>query len=229
MGIIYSKFFKDKGELFCLYGVIRLIVNITILVWGILYLNQALGKEKIKILMLGDSLTAGYGLEQEDSIPERLNKELLKQNFFVEVINAGVSGDTSAGGKSRLGWLLGLKPSIIIIELGANDGLRGLDPNSTMKNLDYIVKESKKRGLKILLTGMKAPPNLGKEYGEEFSNIFLKLAQKYGVMFYPFFLRDVASVSDLNQKDGIHPNKDGAYIIVKNLLPLVIKLIGEEG
>ena len=177
--------------------------------------------------MFGNSLTAGYGLHREDSIPFRLQETLNKSNPLVRVINGGMSGDTSAGGKSRLEWSLDVNPDIIVIELGANDGLRGIKPSSTMANLDFILRELKRRGIKILFTGMKAPPNLGPQYVEAFEDVFPKLAKKCGVMFYPFFLEGVAAVPLLNQADGIHPNKKGVDVIIKKLVPFLRRLMRE--
>ena len=216
---------ENKVILLWLYDRLRVFVNITLLIFGILCSGQVLAEKKIKILMFGNSLTAGYGLNREDAIPFRLQKTLNKSKTLVSVINGGVSGDTSAGGKSRLDWSLDVNPDIIVIELGANDGLRGLRPSSTMANLDFILRESKRRGIKILLTGMKAPPNLGHQYGKAFEEIFPKLAKKYEVLFYPFFLEGVAAIASLNQADGIHPNKKGVNVIVKKLIPFLRRLM----
>jgi len=179
----------------------------------------------ITILAIGDSLTAGYGLAQPMSFAAQLEAALRDGGHDVRISNGGVSGDTSAGGRSRLAWSLAEKPHAVIIELGANDGLRGLDPRETEANLDAIITEIKKRGLPVLLTGMRAPPNLGPEYGAEFNGLYPRLAQKHGILFYPFFLEGVAAVPSLNQDDAIHPNGDGVREIVKRLVPFVRKLI----
>ena len=179
---------------------------------------------KIRILALGDSLSSGYGLLRADSFPSQLERALLKRGFVVKVTNAGVSGDTSAGGLSRLDWTLSEGFDAVIIELGANDGLRGLEPKETLKNLDSILEKLKQKNIAALLTGMQAPPNLGAEYGKEFAAIFPYLATKYDIVFYPFFLEGVAAVDDLNQKDNIHPNSEGVGVIVENILPYVIEL-----
>lgn len=181
------------------------------------------------ILALGDSLTAGHGLEHEDSFPSRLEAALKAAGRDVRVINAGVSGDTSAGGLSRLAWALADKPAIAIVELGANDGLRGLDPQSTYANLDSIIKQLKAANVRVLLTGMLAPPNLGREYGSEFKNIFSRLAEKHDVALYPFFLEGVAADPDLNQRDGIHPNPAGVAVVVERIQPYVERLLNIGG
>ena len=144
----------------------------------------------------------------------------------VKIINSGVSGDTSAGGRARLEWALSLQPDAVILELGANDGLRGLDPRQTEANLGQMIADIQKQALPILLTGMRAPPNLGQQYGTEFENLFRRLAKKHRLPFYPFFLEGVAAVPALNQADGIHPNAAGVREIVKRILPFVRELIG---
>ncbi len=179
------------------------------------------------VLMIGDSLTAGLGLSRSQSIPVRLQLALKKNGIDAKIINAGVSGDTSAGGRSRLGWALSEKPDAVIIELGANDGLRGLDPKATYENLDAIITEAKRARARILLTGMIAPPNLGSEYGDEFNGIYPALAEKHSVAFFPFFLQGVAAIAELNQDDAIHPNEKGVDVIVGNLLPYVKRLLRE--
>ncbi|MEK9755199.1 MAG: arylesterase [Rhodospirillaceae bacterium] len=177
-----------------------------------------------RILVLGDSLTAGYGLAAADAFPAQLQAALKADGVDVQIINAGVSGDTSAGGRARLGWALGDKPQAMIVELGANDGLRGLDPAQTEANLDAIITAAKQAGVAVLLTGMKAPPNLGAEYGSEFDALYPRLAKKHGVLFDPFFLAGVAARPELNQDDGIHPNAKGVTVIVRRMLPLVRRL-----
>ena len=176
-------------------------------------------------MVLGDSLTAGYGLKKQDAFPFKLAAALKLSGRSVQIINAGVSGDTSAGGRSRLSWALTDNPQLVIIELGANDGLRGLDPSETKANLNAILNNLKKRKIKVLLTGMLAPPNLGKEYGREFGQIFPELAKTHAVAFYKFFLEGVANYPHLNQMDGIHPNPEGVDEIVRRILPIVKSLI----
>lgn len=177
------------------------------------------------LLALGDSLTAGYGLAREDSFASRLETALRGKGYDVRVINAGVSGDTSAGGRSRLEWVLADKPRLAVVELGANDGLRGLDPAGTYANLDAIVGRLKAAGVTVLLTGMKALPNLGVEFGAEFEAVFPRVAEKHGVPLYPFFLDGVAADPSLNLPDGLHPNARGIGVIVERILPHVTRLL----
>ena len=174
-------------------------------------------------MILGDSLTAGYGLSESKGFPARLEAALRADGRAVEVIDAGVSGDTTAGGLARLPWLLGgppeSLPDAVMVELGGNDGLRGLDPRAMHANLDAILTLLADRGVPALLTGMKAPPNLGAEYGRAFEAVFHRLADKHDVPLYPFFLEGVALVPRLNQPDGIHPNAEGVAEIVRRILP----------
>jgi acyl-CoA thioesterase-1 len=182
----------------------------------------------LKILALGDSLTAGYGLSESESFPAKLQAALQAKGIGAQVINGGVSGDTSAGGLARLDWALADDPDIVIVELGANDGLRGLDPAKTQENLDAILKRltEEKRG--VLLAGMLAPPNMGSDYGNAFGKVFPALAGKYGLRLYPFFLEGVAAEPAFNQADGIHPNAVGVDIIVGRLLPEVMAVIDQH-
>lgn len=180
------------------------------------------------VLALGDSLTAGYGLDQQDAFPVQLQAALVAAGTNVVIVNGGVSGDTSAGGRSRIEWLLVQPFDAVIVELGANDGLRGLDPAQTRKNLDWILATLKKRGIATLISGMLAPPNLGEDYGAEFNSIYPDLAQKYGAAYDPFYLQGVAADPELNQDDGIHPNAKGVAIIVKRLAPQLLDLLNSE-
>ncbi|MBA4099166.1 MAG: arylesterase [Rhodospirillum sp.] len=177
--------------------------------------------EPIRILAYGDSLTAGYGLTEQDTLPTRLAEALNKMGRPVTMINGGVSGDTTADGVTRLDWALADKPQIMILALGGNDMLRGLDPKITRANLDAIIQKTKAAGVEIVLAGMLAPPNLGTEYTAAFDAIYPELAKAHNLLFMPFLLQDVAQDSDLNQADGIHPNGNGVAIIVRNLLPYV--------
>lgn len=179
------------------------------------------------ILALGDSLTAGYGLDQAEAFPVQLQAALRAGGLNATVINGGVSGDTSAGGRSRLEWLLVGQIDGVIVELGANDGLRGLDPAQTRDNLDWILTTLKQRGIPVLLSGMYAPPNLGKDYGAEFNAIYPELAEKHSVKLDSFFLEGVAADPNLNQADGIHPNAEGVAVIVKRLTPKVQELLSQ--
>ena len=199
-------------------------VAAAILLWAV----ATPAAEPVRILALGDSLTAGYGLARPASFPARLAKALNAGGHAVEVINAGVSGDTTAGGLARLEWALADGPDAVILELGANDGLRGLEPASTFANLDAMLTRLAAAGVAVLLTGMKAPPNLGDEYGAEFAAIFPRLAKKHGVALYPFFLDGVAARPELNQADGIHPNPLGVNVIVERIVPHVKALIARR-
>jgi acyl-CoA thioesterase-1 len=174
-----------------------------------------------RIAVLGDSLTAAYGLDVADGFPVRLEQALRAQGYDCAVLDAGVSGDTTAGGLARLDWMLADQPSHVIVELGGNDGLRALPPEQMEQNLDGIIKHLKDDGIAVLLTGMLAPPNLGREYGAAFEAVFPALAEKHDVPLYPFFLDGVAGDALLNQGDGIHPTAEGVAIIVKNILPTV--------
>jgi len=199
------------------------IVAVTTLLWAV-----AAAEVPVHVLALGDSLTAGYGLARPASFPVRLAEALRAGGPAVEVTNAGVSGDTTAGGLARLEWALADGPDVVILELGANDGLRGLEPASTFANLDAMLTLLKVADVEVLLTGMKAPPNLGAEYGTEFNAIFPRLAKKHGVALFPFFLEGVATRPELNQEDGIHPNARGVAIIVERILPHVKALIAHR-
>lgn len=183
----------------------------------------------IRLLALGDSLTAGYGLPIDESFTVQLEAALRDRGYPVEVTNAGVSGDTTAGGLARLDWALADEPDMVLVELGANDGLRGLDPNDTRRNLAAILERLTALGTPTLLTGMFAPPNLGREYESVFNALYPELAETYDVPLYPFFLDGVAAAPALNQADGIHPNAEGVAIIVDRLLPMVIALIESAG
>lgn len=179
----------------------------------------------IRILAFGDSLTAGYGLAPEDSFPVKLAARLRSDGVAAEVVNGGFSGDTSAGGLSRLDWSLQDKPRYALVELGANDALRGLDPKSTEANLDKILARFKAAGVKTLLIGMRAPGNWGSAYQADFDAIYPRLARKYGVPLYPFFLDGVALEPALNQGDGLHPNARGVELIVARIAPAVERLV----
>jgi len=180
-----------------------------------------------RLMVLGDSLAAGFGLPREQSFPVRLGAALKAKGLAVEVINAGVSGDTTAGGLARLDWAAdAARPQFAIVELGANDALRGLDPRQAYDNLDRIVTRLAQRGVKVLLAGMMAPRNLGRDYGGEFDTIYPRLAAKHGVPLYGFFLDGVASDPALNQPDGLHPNAQGVEVIVERILPAVMRLVG---
>ena len=180
--------------------------------------------EELRVLMLGDSLTAGYGLAARDGLPARLEAALRARGLDARVIDAGVSGDTTAGGLARLEWALADRPHAVIVALGANDALRAIDPAVARSNLDRLLTALAERGLPVLLAGMLAPRNLGPEYGARFDAIYPEIAERHGALLYPFLLDGVATVAELNQADGIHPNEAGVAVIVERMLPSVLCL-----
>ena len=170
-----------------------------------------------RIVFLGDSLTAGLGLPRESSVPSLIQVRLDAEGYRYEVVNAGVSGDTSAGGLRRLDWALEGKVEILVLELGANDGLRGLPVAQMKSNLSDIMTRATRRGITVILTGMEAPPNYGPDYTSEFRKAFRDLADEHNVAFVPFFLEGVAGVPSLNNPDGIHPNAPGSRLIEQTI------------
>ncbi len=181
----------------------------------------------VRLLVLGDSLSAGFGLAHADGFEVQLEAALRAQGHDVQIIDGAVSGDTTAGGLARLDWTLGDGADAAIVELGANDGLRGVDPAVTEKNLTTILEKLAARHIPVLLTGMYAMPNLGADYAAAFHAVFDRLGKRPGVLYDPFFLDGVAEVPSLNQPDGMHPNPEGVKHIVARLLPLVDKLLAE--
>ncbi|MBL4646024.1 MAG: arylesterase [Rhizobiales bacterium] len=177
------------------------------------------------IASFGDSLSAGYRLPPEGAFPVQLQKTLRAKGLDVEVLNAAVSGDTTTGALARLDWSIGENVQAVIIELGANDALRGVNPTITRDALNKILTRFQERGIKVLLAGMLAPPNLGPDFGNSFNAIYPDLAQKYDVLLYPFFLENVAADPSLNLSDGIHPTMEGIGIIVDSILPSVEALL----
>ena len=177
----------------------------------------------IKLAVLGDSLAAGYGVKPGEAMPTRLEVALKAAGRNVAVINHGVSGDTTAGGVERLDWMLADKPDIVLVELGANDALRAIDPVGTERNLDIIVTRLKAAGVTVWLAGMLAPRNYGPEYAAQFDGLYKRLADKHDVPLYAFFLDGVAQDPALNQADGIHPNPRGVDIVVERILPFVTR------
>jgi acyl-CoA thioesterase-1 len=175
----------------------------------------------VKMVVLGDSLSAGLGLPAASAFPARLQKALKDRGIDVDMINAGVSGDTSSGGRDRLDWSIPEGTQAVIVELGANDALRGIDPKITRAALTDIVSRLKGRGVAVMLCGMLAPPNYGSDYADRFNSIYPDLAKAFDVPLYPFFLAGVAADAKLNQADGIHPTAEGVDIIVNNMLPTV--------
>ena len=181
----------------------------------------------MRLLVLGDSLTAGYGLPHDEGFQVRLRDALAVRGQAVTIVDGSVSGDTSAGGRARLEWVLADGADAAIVELGANDGLRGLEPRAMEANLASILDALAARHIPVLLTGMQAPPNFGEAYGVEFRGVFIRLGRRQGVLFDPFFLEGVATDPALNQPDGMHPNAEGVRRVVARLLPLVEKLLSE--
>ncbi len=181
---------------------------------------------EIRLMMLGDSITAAYGLARNQGLPARLEAALRERGRQVRVIDAGVSGDTTAGGRARLAWALADRPDAVIVALGGNDGLRGIEPRSTAANVNAILDALKQRNLPVMLAGMLAPPNLGAEYGREFAATFTTIAQaRPEVVFYPFLLDGVAGDPAMNQPDRIHPNETGVAELVRRMLPSVESLL----
>jgi acyl-CoA thioesterase-1 len=180
-------------------------------------------KKAVSLLFFGDSLTAGYGLSVEEAFPALIEKEFIKTGTPVKVINAGLSGETSAGGLSRIDWVLRQPVDVLVLELGANDGLRGLPVDQTRKNLQAIIDKVKAKnpGVKIVMTGMMVPPNMGKEYATQFKSIYPDLARKNKATLMPFLLDGVAGNEKLNLADGIHPNIEGHKIVARNLFQVL--------
>lgn len=180
------------------------------------------------ILVFGDSLTAGYGIALKDAFPAQLERKLKQAGYPVSVINAGVSGDTTSGGLTRLAWTLKKNPDYVILELGANDMLRAIDPKITQGNLQKMLEILKGKKIPVLLAGMKATPNLGQEFVTSYEKMYRQLARKYGAVYYPFFLEGVATHKDLLQDDGLHPNIAGNAVIAQKILPSVEKMLGKK-
>ncbi|HVC56215.1 MAG TPA: arylesterase [Stellaceae bacterium] len=179
-----------------------------------------------EVLAFGDSLTAGLGLPEDEAFPARLEARLKAEGILVHVVNAGVSGDTTTDGLARLDWALADKPAVVILELGANDMLRGIDPKIVRANLDAMIAKVQAKGAKVLLLGMRAPANWGPDYQRRFDRVYPELAQAHGVRLYPFFLEGVAMDPTLNQPDGLHPNERGVAALVARIAPYVAQLIG---
>jgi acyl-CoA thioesterase-1 len=188
-------------------------------------LPAAAAETPVKIVALGDSLTAGYGLPGPDAFPEKLRRALRAKGVAVEIANAGVSGDTASGGLARVAWSVPDGTDAVILELGANDMLRAVDPKVTRDALEKIVAALKGRGIEILFCGMRAAPNLGADYGAAFDALYPDLAKEHGLIFYPFFLDGVAAQRQFTQADGLHPNAAGVDVIVARILPKVEELI----
>lgn len=188
---------------------------------AIAWAGPALADGSCRIAVLGDSLTSAYGLELSEGFPAQLQRALEADGYACEVLDAGVPGDTSAGGLARLEWMLADQPSHVVVELGGNDALRALPPEQMERNLDAILERLNDEEIEVLLAGMYAPPNLGREYGEAFAAVFPRLAEKHEVPLYPFFLDGVAGQPAMTQRDGVHPTAEGIARIVENILPSV--------
>lgn len=188
--------------------------------------QASMDAKPIKIVVLGDSLSAGLGLAAADAFPAKLQKALKDKGINVDMGNAGVSGDTASDGRERLDWSVPEGTQAVIVELGANDALRGLDPAVTRAALSDILRHLKARNIAVMLCGMLAPPNYGRDYAARFNTIYPELAKSFGVPLYPFFLDGVAADAKLNQADGIHPTPQGVDIIVNNILPTVEAFLG---
>src|SRR5580704_14536495 len=209
------------------YGWRRAVVQIAVAALiGATPAALAHAEAPVKIVALGDSLTAGYGLPDKEGFVPQLQTTLTTNGLSVEIQNAGVSGDTASDGLARLDWSVPQGTDAVIVELGANDMLRGINPDITRRALDTIVSRLTERHIAVLICGMRAAPNLGPEYGQAFARIYPELAAKYGAQLYPFFLDGVAAVPGMTQHDGLHPNAVGVGVIVQRILPKVRELIG---
>lgn len=212
------------------YGSTSRTINGLLLFVTIALFVTAIGSNSVnaaakRVVMFGDSITAGYGLPPSAALPRLLAERLAAEGMDVVVENAGVSGDTTAGGLSRLGWAVQGQPDLVIVALGGNDGLRGIDPAETRRNLAAIMGQLAARDITVLVAGMLAPPNLGSEYAAQFNPLFGQVAAEAGVAFYPFLLDGVAAEPSLNQSDGIHPNAEGAAIIADRIAGPVRELL----
>lgn len=196
----------------------RLVSFLTLSIW---LMTAAFAASPIKLVVFGDSLTAGFGINPAEAFPVKLEAALRQRGLDVIVENAGVSGDTAKQGLERLEWSLAQDADAVIVELGANDALRGVDPNETRKSLNEIIAKLRARATPVMIAGMLAPPNLGAAYKELFDAIYPSLAREHGILLYPFFLEGIAGEPAFNLEDGIHPNPRGIDEIVKRMLPKV--------
>ena len=207
------------------YGRKALAINFLLLLVTLGAASPITAAEKQRIVILGDSITAGYGLAAGEELPAQLQAALAGHGVETTVENAGVSGDTTAGGLSRFDWAVQGEPEMIIVALGGNDGLRGIDPADTRGNLMAIIERAQSRNARVVLAGMLAPPNMGADYGAAFNAIYPDLAAQQDVMLYPFLLDGVAAEADLNQDDGIHPNAEGAKVIATRLADVIAPVL----
>ena len=191
----------------------------------VLAASPARAADELVLVALGDSLTAGFGLDDKNAFPTKLEEALRARGNKVRIVNAGVSGDTTSAGLARLDWAIPDDADAVIVELGANDALRGQDPEKAYAALDQILVKLKAKHVAVMLTGMEAPRNMGPEYVQAFNAIYPRLAKKHGVPLYPFLLDGVATQASLNQSDGIHPNAEGVDVIVERILPSVQGLL----
>jgi acyl-CoA thioesterase-1 len=202
----------------------RLVLPLLLLAW---FMGDRAMAEPIKLVVLGDSLAAGYGLKEGDAFPAKLEMALKSKGIDVTVVNAGVSGDTAKQGLERLDWAVEPDADAVIVELGANDALRGIDPNETRASLEKIISRLRSRKIPIMIAGMLAPPNMGAAYKELFDRIYPSLAGEHGLRLYPFFLEGVATEPDYNLEDGIHPNARGVDEIVRRMAPKVAEFLNQ--
>ena len=217
--------FKPRDKFFGLFGALTKMSSLVVLVPLLAVLALPAAAEPFRIVGFGDSLMAGYQLAPDEGFPEKLEAALRARGHDVTVANAGVSGDTTSGGLSRLDWSVPEETDLVILELGANDMLRGLDPATTKANLDAMIERLKERDIDILLAGMLAAPNLGRNYRQAFDAIYPSLAEEHDVPFVPFFLDGVAANSALLLEDGMHPNAAGVEVMVEAMLPAVEALL----
>jgi len=188
--------------------------------------SKVQAQDEFTILFLGDSLTEGLGLDVEQAFPNLVDERLQAEGYnYINIINAGISGSTSASALERMQWYVRSQPDLVILALGANDGLRGLSVENMKNNLAATIEFSQANGVKVALTGMLTPPNMGEEYTSSFAQVFPDLAKEYGLDFMPFLLQDVAGIAELNQADGIHPNVEGSKIVAENVYQFLLPLL----
>ncbi|HJM07942.1 MAG: arylesterase [SAR324 cluster bacterium] len=199
------------------------------LLFGTFLFSDQLPAQELKILALGDSLTEGFGVEKEEAYPYLLEQALMEKGYTqIRVINAGISGSTSASAVSRLKWYLRAKPKIMILALGANDGLRGLSVENMKKNLGSVIELAQSKNIRILLAGMQMPLNYGKSYTDSFKNAYFELAEQYNTGIIPFLLKDVGAVPEHNLEDGIHPNQEGHRILTRNVMEHLLPILESD-
>lgn len=220
MGTIGAPWARTMATLFACAGLLANAAAVSVVV-----AQEKSGSEPVRVVALGDSLTAGFELPPFAAFPVQLEKALTQRGHNVSVANAGVSGDTTSGGLQRLDWAVPEGTEAVILELGANDALRGVSPKTARDNLDTILTRLGERNIKVLLAGMRSPQNWGKTYVDDFESIYPELANKHGALLYPFFMEGVAMQKKLILDDGLHPNAEGVGKIVEMILPQVEKLI----